>query len=225
MFLGNTELCGNEDGEVFIVVVMLGMWHGFCSWKLVANFMDFWALITLWGLWQNRIWTLLSSSLSLLLLREGAIDQRGIDRSKNDSQEESYSIKFWGWTLANPVLSSKYHCKIMFSLSWNRGPHTDCKCSQPHLERETSHVLQAPVLSLARARRGGGALSQDQQAALHIAFSSTCWLPPAPNCKTSFQGRDMVLPPLMTGEELCQASGADKCLGWTVPRSCLNVCM
>lgn len=32
-------LCGNKDGEVFIVVVILDMGCGFCSWKTMANFM------------------------------------------------------------------------------------------------------------------------------------------------------------------------------------------
>lgn len=55
IFLGNFAvnhmLCGYKDGEVFIVVVILGMGCGFCSWKTMANFMDFRVLIYLWGPW------------------------------------------------------------------------------------------------------------------------------------------------------------------------------
>lgn len=44
-------LCGNKDEEVFIAMVILGMQCEICSQKPMANWMNFWVLITLWGPW------------------------------------------------------------------------------------------------------------------------------------------------------------------------------
>lgn len=86
-----------------------------------------------------------------------------------------------------------------------------------------------PCTELTQSRERCWCPSQDQWAALHVASLSAFWLPPAPNYKTNFQGRGTGLPPLITlllssREELCQASGAGWCLGWTVPKSRLYVC-
>lgn len=57
--------------------------------------------------WTEGILHAPSLSLPSLPLRKGDIDQIGNVRSKNESQEESCSIRFWGRILVNPILGFK----------------------------------------------------------------------------------------------------------------------
>lgn len=88
----------------------------------------------------------------------------------------------------------------------------------------------APCAGLTQRGEGWWCPSKDQRAALHVT-SSTCWVPPAPNCKIHFQGRDaallpLIIPHLWSSEGQYQAGGAGWCLGWTTPMSpCLYVCL
>lgn len=145
-------LHSNTDGEVFVGVVMVLV----CLAKDVGLAAESWwpivgiseLLLHFEDLERVDLAHPLPFTPSALLLRKGATDQIWNVRSKNESQDKSYGIKFWGSMFVNLILSSKYHCNITIPLQFPEiTAHILWKPWTNFLHHQ-KHALQPPCIFL-----------------------------------------------------------------------------